>query len=89
MSADRNTSGAEGPLFSVYFKFVNSAKKAAGAIRYVRCSSWVLANNEQSITSFSCVSQRAPHSGAYGVLHSEHLSRLCGFSEELCSDTLW
>ena len=96
MSADRNTSDAKGLLYSVYFKFVNSAKKkAAGAIPYLRCSSCVLAKNKQSITSFSCVAQRVPHSehcahyGAYGALHSERLSMLCGLSEAVCSDTLW
>jgi len=86
----------EGLLYFIYFKFVNSAKKnASGAIRYLRCFSCVLAKNKQSITSFSCVSQRIPHSehcpdyGAYGAFHSERLSLLCGFSEEVCSDTLW
>jgi len=91
MSADRNTSGAKGLLYSVHFKFMNSAKKDAGAIHYLRCSSCVLAKNKQSVTSFSCVSRRIQHSEHcpdYGAFHSERLSMLYGFSEEVCSETL-
>lgn len=96
MSEDRNTYGAKGLLYSVYFKVVNSAKKKKSC----RCDSlpemFLLCLNKKQImiTFFSCLSQRLPHSehfpdyGAYRVFHSERLSLLCGFSEEVCPDTL-
>jgi hypothetical protein len=66
-------------------------KKAAGVIRYLRFSSCVLAKNTPSITSVSQrvpLSEHCPDYGAYGALHRERLSVLCGFSEEVSSDTL-
>jgi hypothetical protein len=90
MSADRNTSGAKGLLYSVYFKFVKSAKKVADAIHYLRRSSCVLAKNNLSRLSLVSLGvYHTPDYGAHGAFHSERLSMLYRFSEEECSDTLW